>query len=370
MTAPERHDQQRPPPNGTIVLPGPMGRTREHTRTRHVVRVSVTTVRYTDGIELELPDGRVLDADAARPDGDIDVLSHAHGDHLYDESPGELVCSALTAALAGVRRESAPAVASHPDVELLNAGHVPGSRATLVTTEEPATGERLRILYTGDVSTRDRFYLDGFEPVSADVLVTEATYGQPEYVFPPQSQLEAEIVDWFEDTADRPAVCLGYSLGRAQEIQRLADRAGRSRLLVSDAIAALNDVIERHLGVEFDAARYTEETSLEAGDVVVFPSQTNHLSVLEQICESSGALKVGFSGWALDSAFRYRGEYDETFVLSDHCDYEELHALVEAVDPEQVYVQHGAAETFAAALTTEGHSARALKRNQTALDQF
>ncbi len=330
----------------------------------------MTTVRHTDGIEVTLPDGRVVQADAAAPAGDVNVLSHAHGDHLYDEPPASLVCSELTAALAGVRRETAPEPATHPDVELLNAGHVPGSRAALVTCTT-ATGETTRVLYTGDVSVRDRFYLEGFEPVSADVLVVEATYGSPEYVFRPQAELEAEIVDWFEDTADRPAICMGYSFGRAQEIQRLAARAGRSRLLVSDAIADLDAVIERHLDVRFGAERYGESTTLEAGDVLVLPGQTNHLAFVERLRESTGALKAGFSGWAVNSSFRYRGDYDETFVLSDHCDHSELLEVVRGVDPEQVYVTHGSVDEFAGYLTAEtSYPAQSLQRNQTTLGDF
>lgn len=331
----------------------------------------MTTVRHTDGIEIELPDGRIVHADAAAPDGDIDVLSHAHGDHLYDEPPTSMVCSELTAALSGVRRDGAPAPRTHSAVELLDAGHVPGSRAALVSAEDPAHQESVRILYTGDISTRDRFSLDGFEPVPADVLVIEATYGTPEYVFPPQDDLEATIVDWFADTADRPAICMGYSLGRAQEIQQLARRAGRSRLLVSDAIADLNAVIERHLDVEFGAQRYGDAIELQAGDVLVLPAQTNHLAFVDSLRTSTGALKAGFSGWALDSSFTYRGDYDETFVLSDHCDYTELLDVVRAVDPDQVYVQHGAADEFATALTSETSCrAHSLQRNQTTLGEF
>ncbi len=326
----------------------------------------MTTVRYTDGIELVLADGRVVDCDAERPDGDVNVLSHAHGDHLYDEDPGPLVCSELTAALAGVRRDEPPERVDQPDVELLNAGHIPGSRAALVT--DPESGRRL--LYTGDVSTRDRFYLEGFEPVEADVLVTEATYGEPEYDFPPQSECEARIVDWFEDEADRPAVCLGYSLGRAQEIQLLARRAGRSRLLVSDAIAALNEPIERHLDVAFGAERYGEDLDLGPGDVLVLPGQTNHLDFVERLCERTGAVKAGFSGWAVDTSFRYRGDYDETFVLSDHADHGELIDLVEGVDPEAVYVQHGSTDALTGRLTELGYDARSLQRNQTSLGEF
>lgn len=331
----------------------------------------MTTVRHTDGIEIELPDGRVVHADASRPDGDVAVCSHAHGDHLYSDAPNSMVCSDLTAALAGVRRDAAPTPRSHPDVELLDAGHIPGSRATLITAEDTARDEPVRILYTGDVSTRDRFYLDGFEPVDADILVVEATYGSPEYVFPPQDELEAEIVDWFEDTADRPVICMGYTLGRAQEIQLLARRAGRSRLLVSDAIADINAVVEAHLDVDFGAESYERETDLSAGDVLVLPGQTNSLSFVERLRESTDAIKAGFSGWAVDSSFKFRGGYDDTFVLSDHCDYEELLDIVRGVDPEQVYVQHGAVDEFASLLTSETpYRAQSLQRNQTTLGDF
>jgi putative mRNA 3-end processing factor len=332
----------------------------------------VPTVRHTDGIEIELPDGRLVHADARQPAGDIDVLSHAHGDHLYKDPPDSMVCSELTAALAAVRRDDpTPTPITHPDVELLNAGHVPGSRAALVTVEDPTHDEPLRILYTGDCSTRDRFYLDGFEPVSADLLVIEATYGRPEYVFPPQDELEREIVDWFEDTADRPAICMGYTLGRAQELQLLAQRAGRSRLLVSDAIAEINAVVESHLDISFETDRYSEAIELQPGDVLVLPGQTNQLSFVDTLRESADALKAGFSGWAVDSSFRFRGDYDETFVLSDHCDYRELLDVVRTVHPEAVYVQHGSADEFAAALTSEtSYSATSLKRNQTTLGEF
>ncbi|RXK47995.1 MBL fold metallo-hydrolase RNA specificity domain-containing protein [Halorientalis pallida] len=331
----------------------------------------MTSVRHTDGIEIELADGRVVHADASRPNGDVAVCSHAHGDHLYSEAPDSMVCSDLTAALADVRRDRAPTPTTHPDIELLDAGHVPGSRAALLTAEDTARDEPVRILYTGDVSTRDRFYLDGFEPVDADVLVVEATYGTPEYVFPSQAQLEAEVVDWFEDTADQPVICMGYTLGRAQEIQLLAQRAGRSRLLVTDAIAEINGVVEAHLDVDFGAQPYERATELSADDVLVLPGQTNSLSFVEQLRESSDAIKAGFSGWAIDSSFKFRGDYDETFVLSDHCDHEELLDLVRGVDPEQVYVQHGAVDEFASYLTSETpYPAQSLQRNQTTLGDF
>lgn len=321
-------------------------------------------VRYRDGICVDLASGETVVADAQTPRGDVNVLSHAHGDHLYAEAPGELVCSELTAALANVRRgDDRVTAASHPAVELHPAGHIPGSRATHIDTGDGT------VLYTGDISTRNRFYLDGFEPPDADELIIETTYGEPEYVFPPQSELEARIVDWLNDT-EAPVLLFGYSLGRAQELQLLVGRSERERLFVTDAIARLNEPIAAATGVEFNAERYGRDVELGPEDALVLPTQLSNLEWVDRLAESSDAVQVGFSGWAIDRPFEFRGGYDETFVLSDHCDFSELLDVVEAVDPDRVYTQHGSADAFARTLTAEGYEATALKQNQTSLGDF
>ena len=253
----------------------------------------------------------------------------------------------------------------HPNVELLNAGHIAGSRAALIDDGEQT------YLYTGDISTRDRFYLRGFEPPNADVLVIESTYGKPEYVFPEQETLEQEIVDWLDDTLDAPVLLFGYSLGRAQKLQRLVQRSDRSRLFVTEAISRLNRALEDAYDIEFEDQRYHSETELSEGDALVLPMQTNHLDFVEAIAENTGAVKAGFSGWAIEESFKYRGGYDVTFPLSDHCDFTELCNVVEAVGPEMVYTHHGFAEKFADYLVAEtGVTAQALKKNQATLSDF
>ncbi len=324
------------------------------------------TVRLGDGVHIDAAGvGRVV-ADADTPDGDVNVTTHAHGDHLFETAtaPDEVVCSPTTAALADVRRPDAEfSVGDHPRVSLQNAGHVAGSRAVRVE------GDERTYLYTGDVSPRDRCYLEGFDPVPADVLVIEATYGSPEYVFPDQDELERRIVSWLNDTVDVPVLLFGYALGRAQKLQRLVARSDRSRLLVSDAIADLNAAIETHADVTFGAERY-DSLDPDPGDAVVLPMGSARLDFVDRLAAETGAVTAGFSGWAVDDAFRYRGGYDEAFVLSDHADFEELQAIVEAVDPETVYTQHGFADEFARQLTRLGHDARALKEDQTSLGQF
>ena len=197
------------------------------------------------------------------------------------------------------------------------------------------------------------------------MFVTETTYGKPEYVFAEQDTLETRIVDWLNDTDDTPVVLFGYTLGRAQELELLVNWSERNRLFVTKATERLNEVIGPAYGVDFAAERYDREVPIGAGDALVLPAQTNKLSFVDHIVENTGAVKAGFSGWAIEDSFKYRGGYDETFVLSD------LTATVEALEPDRVYTQHGFADEFAIHLDAQlGVDARSLKENRTSLGEF
>lgn len=325
------------------------------------------SVRLGDGVRMDVG-GEPFAFDASDAGEAVGVLSHAHGDHLYEGGARELVCSALTADLAGVRRDGpAPTPVCHPTVELVNAGHVAGSRAALLT--DPADDRTY--CYTGDVCTRDRFYLEGFEPPDADVLVVESTFGTPAYVFPDEDAVHGEIVHWLDGTMDRPVVLFGYALGRAQKLQRLVARSERDRLLVTEAIGRLNEAIESHIDVTFGAEPFDDAVTLGPGDALVLPMTSARLGWIESLVERSGAVTAGFSGWAVDDSFVYRRGLDRGFPLSDHCDYEELLALVAAVDPETVYTHHGFADEFATTIAAElDVEAVSLKRNQATLTDF
>lgn len=328
-------------------------------------------VRLRDGVEVVSESGDTVVFDGAASEdageGSVTVVSHAHGDHLA--SPvGPFVASELTAALSSVRQDGPPpTIDSHSAIDLHNAGHIAGSRAAKLT--DAATGRTY--LYTGDCSVRDRFYIDGFEPPAADVLIIETTYGEPSYSFPPTTEVVAEIHDWLEATMSEVVVLFGYALGRAQKLQRILAESTRSRVFVTDAIASLSAVIEGHLDVEFEGRRYDGDVDLEPGDALLLPMQTSRLSWIESLVDTHDAVTAGFSGWATDRSFVYRRGFDEGFVLSDHCDFDELVSVVQRVDPDIVYTHHGFAEPFARHLTSEhGYETRALKRNQSTFADF
>jgi putative mRNA 3-end processing factor len=324
------------------------------------------TVRLRDGVEITLSDGTRVVCDAGDPDGDVAVVTHAHADHL-PAGEATAVCSPLTAALGTARRDAPLDRATDDRVDLVPAGHVPGSRAAVVTDPDGT-----RYCYTGDVSTRPRDYFAGFDPDAVgdvDVLVTEATYGDPAYAFPPHDDVVADVLAWLDGT-DAPVLLFGYALGRAQTLQRLAARAGR-RVRTTEAVLRVNDPVADHLDVTFDAvASGGAPDDLASTDALVLPLTSARADWIDRLRDETGAVAAGFSGWAVEESFRYRGGFDATFPLSDHCDHEELLALVDAVDPDRVYTQHGAAATLATELTRRGHDATALRAAQSTLGEF
>lgn len=318
-------------------------------------------IKEQDGIHIEAEKKVVADSRSSR--GDVNFVSHAHFDHMH-QGDGEIVSSELTAKLAEARSGEEVNRVEAESIELLDSGHILGSSAALVKDKED-------ILYTGDVSMRDRVYLDGFEPVSTDVLIVESTYGIPAYRFPEQRVIENRIRDFVQDEQS-PLILFGYSLGKAQKIQKIVEDATERPILAHGSVKEMNDAVEKASDLSFRAESYAENKELmEENGILVAPSSSSKSDWVEKLVDKTDAVKAGFSGWAAQESFRYRGGYDETFQLSDHCDFNGLVELVEKVDPEKIYVQHGFDEEFASFLKREkGFNARALKQNQSSLTDF
>ena len=318
-------------------------------------------IREKDGIHFDLEEKVVADSRSTR--GDINLVSHAHMDHGF-QGEGEIVTSEMTARILSERTGSELKHSSHPDFELIPSGHIIGSRSVLF-------GDEKRILYTGDVSLQDRVYMDGFQPVDADVLVVESTYGIPAYRLPDMEEVVRRIQDWVKDNEGN-LFLFGYSLGKAQKIQKIVEEVTERPLLAHGAVKKMNDVVEEVTDKEFRAIPYGEnKDKLEEGAVFIGPTRCSRSDWMEKNIERYGGVKAGFSGWGVQENYRHRGGYDTVFPLSDHCGFDDLERLVKEVDPERVYTFHGFDEEFASHLKKEhGFNARALKRNQSSLDDF
>lgn len=315
-------------------------------------------IRLKNGLQIE--NGEiVVSADATKhEDSDIGLISHAHADHIPSGvKNGLYVCSDKTYKLAKSRKRSYDYTDEHDNITQYDAGHIPGSRCFLVEGEKD-------ILYTGDFSVRDRMHIDGFNPPSADILITESTYGHPRYQFDSQSRLESKIVSWFKKKRGERVVCKGYSLGRAQEIEILARRAGFKNIIVNKATMKMNSLLST-ADREFSTSLYEDEFP---EDTILITSNRQHiLSLLDQENTST----ANFTGWAHDGRYQSSDIYDRSFVLTDHADFSELIETVREVDPETVYTLHGYTDKLANEIRSRiGVESRSLRNNQTTIQDF
>lgn len=292
---------------------------------------------------------------------DVCMISHAHSDHLPTSFRcTSAVCSEITRDFVKARRKKEIEAISVPKVKMLEAGHIAGSRMFLLQ-------DSTKVLYTGDFCTREKAQTKAARPHKCDILITEATYGKPEYIFPDHDEIMSLARDWLEDVVRRGgcAVLFAYPLGKSQElVANLKDLP----LVLHPTIAENNRILMKHgFGLpdtEYDSratkAPFVYVTSGMGKDVVRVDSLRRH-----------GAKTAAFSGWALDRGFRYQSGVDEAFPVSDHCGFDELVEFVRKCDPETVFTTHGFAKEFASHIRrTLGIQAQPLVARQRTLDHF
>jgi putative mRNA 3-end processing factor len=324
-------------------------------------------VSANGGVQVELGGTRYVLDPRSHVKADYTFVSHAHVDHMHSASKGErVIASSVTGELAKARGyDLGSTVEEAEGVELLDSGHILGSRAIRIQDE---------VYYTGDASGRARAFLGKCRTRRARVLVMETTYGSPEYVFPPTAKLVREVNSLIASAYDRgaPVVLMGYPLGKAQLLSYFF--SSWEPLIYHQGVAAMNRIHVEHgvplkPGLTFDPADGTD--SLPRGPwVMISPMASARSRVMARLKKEHGALLVAFSGWAAGAGYGRTMGADYSFPLSDHCDYEELVRLVLSVSPEMVYTVHGFASEFAADLRKMGFSARPLAPYQSSLSDY
>ena len=319
------------------------------------------------GIQVDLGGTRFVLDPHGQVRADYTFVSHAHIDHMHSPSKSEkIIASPETQELAKARGyDLGRTVEEVEGVELLDSGHILGSRAIRIQDE---------VYYTGDASGRQRAFLGKCRTRQARVLVMETTYGTPEYVFPSTAKLVKDVNALISSAYDRgiPVVLMGYPLGKAQLLSYFF--SSWDPIIYHDNVAAMNKIHIAHgvplrPGRRFDPAK--DADTLPHGPwVMVSPMASGRSRLMAHLKKKYGAVLVAFSGWALGSGYKYTMGADYSFPLSDHCDYQELVELVQAVSPEMVYTVHGFAAEFARDLRQMGFSARPLGGYQSQLSEF
>ena len=297
---------------------------------------------------------------------DYTFVSHAHIDHVHSPNgKSKIIASKETAILAKARGYNLGEVTeSAPGIELIDAGHILGSRAILIDGS---------VLYTGDFSRRDRGFLKGLSGIKCDTLIMETTYGKPHYRFRETSEIVAQVSKLIAECFHqcRPVVLTGYPLGKAQLLSFLFNKW--DPIYVHESVHKMNAAhIELGVGLrEYSLCQVAANGKSASGSepltrrpwIMIAPTSMGRLGLIQTLRQEYDAVILGFTGWSLDPGFRYSSGMDYTFDISDHSDHEELVQFVKECNPSKIYTVHGFASEFATFLRRLGFEAEPLDGN-------
>ena len=297
------------------------------------------------------------------------VLTHAHADHARRGHARYLAQrDALGVLLARLGPVSIDAIGygevttiGGARVSLHPAGHVLGSSQVRVEV----AGETWVV--TGDYKLDSDPTCVAFDPVRADVLITESTFGLPIYRWSPPDRLFAEIDDWWRGNAaaGRPSVVYAYAFGKAQRILAGVD-ASIGPIVCHGAVELLNRCY-REAGVALPATlaaagpARTADRATTAGALVVAPPSAQSTPWLRRFPDFSDAFA---SGWMQLRGARRRRSVDRGFVMSDHADWPGLLRAIEASGASRVYATHGYSASLSRYLCDRGLDARTFETRE------
>lgn len=288
--------------------------------------------------------GKYVACDGFDEASPLRVVTHSHADHLTGlrRSLKECKIVMMTPATRGlIDALKGPSFLMAGNVKTLEYGttliykdesvslhyvdHILGSAQVLV---EDADGTR--ILYTSD------FRLPRTPIIEADILVIEATYGNPCRVRPFWKRVENILVSLVEDCLKRgPVYLFGYH-GKLQEVmQMLYEAKVRVPFIVPERIFQVSKVCERHgmkLGDSLLLSGEEKASSIlhDGEPCVAFYHMNSRRSVGED------AFRICVSGWEFSSPCRQVGEKEFRVALSDHSDFEGLLGYVRRCKPKMV----------------------------------
>ena len=299
------------------------------------------------GIHVNNGASLVIDP-SGKPTTDFALISHAHSDHarLPKRCDSTFITSKETHAL--LEEKSSPELKLKKlafgkkmgcgdfSLSLESAGHILGSSQAVFEG-------RLKVAVTNDFKLQDSLLFKGAEPQDCDILVIESTFGLPEYSFPEREQTYQEMASWLKENIAKNKLVLlgGYSLGKAQELTKLVNEYLGEAPLVYETVYAFNQTYGRH-GVNL--GDYIKlEHNLNEANVLILPPHLIDQSLVQFLRQATNKQVVS----ATATGWQARNGGQKAFPLSDHADFNQLLAYVEAANPKKVFTVHGFEREFA-----------------------
>jgi len=294
-------------------------------------------VTWNSGVQIEHGDVKVIfDSKRNSVSGSAFFITHGHFDHsaAFKMKQTQKYSSKETLDIVlsfDIQIENCSPITAGKkiridDVEVIphNSGHVLGSFEYEIRTSEGT------VLFTGDFNTEATKTMKPAEPVQCDVLVLEATFGSPSFVFPSVEEVGMEMIRWARRImkSGRIPTFQTDPLGNAQEIISIFNEI-EVPVVTHWKVTRMSKIYESygHKLEYFDAKTSEAEEIKRQGDFIYITPKNLKVS-------NSSFETALVSGWAL---WMKR----TSFPLSDHADFPRLVKFVEECEPRIVLTCHG-----------------------------
>jgi len=311
------------------------------------------SISWEKGIILSTEEEQIcFDPQRRASEFDNVFISHSHSDHTAgfsgrSEKYSTIETKQIFEARYGKDIESFRRIRYDKKIEIgsveiipRNAGHILGSTQFEIHTDQKT------IVYTGDINCKHTLITEAAKPINCDILILEATYGNPVFQFPARDGIYVEIAEWVLRSIKgrRTPVFEVYSVGKAQEIIAVINYFTELPVVVSPIISRVNEVYER-FNKRLDSIRADsgegEEVLKEGECCYVISSRKRNLP--------DNAVKATATGWNVRFGPR---RYGTGFLLSNHADFKQLIKYVEEAKPSIVYTCYGQDKTLLPAYIT------------------
>lgn len=219
-------------------------------------------------------------------------------------------------------------------ITLETANHIIGSAQVLVESAE-------RIVYTGD------FRLKGIPVIPADILIMEATYGNPCQRRKFKEEVESRLIDLIAESLKSGKVYIFGYYGKLQEVLELIHKAGLSSpVIMPEKLFKMTKICEKY-GMKL-GKYFSSELAKELDSFIAL----YHMGAERWIPQNG--IRILLSGWEFNKPIRQTKENEWIVAFSDHADFDELMQYVEQSRPKFVITDNkrvGDAITLAKEIT-------------------
>ncbi|MEM0001931.1 MAG: MBL fold metallo-hydrolase [Desulfurococcaceae archaeon] len=308
-----------------------------------------------------------IDGFAEKP---IRIITHAHSDHLHGLNESlryskHIVATPITLdlieALGYINSELLPLFKlksislnyhqtysiNDEEVEFYDADHIPGSVQVLVKIKD----KKLSIGYTGDFKLTSKTEI----MKDLDVLVIEATYGNPYHTRPFKESVPQILVDLvIEGLYKYKKVYIYAYHGKIQEAMSIIRNGGiDAPFILPDKAYRVVRVLEEKHGYNYGNYLKENNTSFNKEKCIIF----KHFNSAKERRLDGKGLHIVLTGRLTHEPFMKVDDYTYVVSLSDHADFSDLVKYVEYSNPRLVIIdgsRHGEAEALKNTLLEKG----------------